>query len=46
MFLVEPDGAISHVIEGWQKRELEWLGGKAGASPFRPGENVPEWKAG
>jgi peroxiredoxin len=46
MFLVDRDGAISHVSEGWSKREIEWLGGKAGVRPFRAGDNVPEWKAG
>ncbi|SPF33532.1 Redoxin domain protein [Candidatus Sulfopaludibacter sp. SbA4] len=46
MFLVESDGAISRVMEGWSKREIEWLGGKAGVRPFRQGDNVPEWKPG
>jgi len=46
MFLVERDGTISRVLEGWSKREIEWLGGKAGVRPFRQGDNVPEWKPG
>jgi peroxiredoxin len=46
MFLVESDGTISHVIEGWRKTEIEWLGAKAGVPPFRPTDNVPAWKAG
>lgn len=46
VFLIERDGTISRVIEGWRKKEIEWLGAKAGAVPFRQGENVPEWKAG
>ena len=46
LFLVEPGGAISHVIEGWRKKEMEWLGAKAGVAVFRQGDNVPEWKAG
>ena len=46
MFLIERDGTISRVIEGWRKKEIEWLGAKAGAVPFRRAENVPEWKAG
>jgi len=45
-FLVERDGRISRVMEGWNKKEIEWLGAKAGVRPFRPGDNVPEWKAG
>jgi peroxiredoxin len=46
LFLVQPDGKISRVMEGWQKKEMEWLGAKAGVQPFRPGDYVPEWKAG
>jgi peroxiredoxin len=46
MFLVEKDGTVSRVFEGWRKREIEWLGGQAGVNPFRPSDYVPEWKAG
>jgi peroxiredoxin len=46
MFLVESDGTISRVIEGWVKQDIEWLGNMAGIQPFRAGENVPAWKAG
>jgi peroxiredoxin len=46
LFLVEADGKIAKVIEGWQKKGVEWLGGKAGTTPIRPGEFVPEMKAG
>jgi peroxiredoxin len=46
MFLVEPDGSILRVIEGWVKREIEWLAAKAGVTPFRQGERVSDWKAG
>jgi peroxiredoxin len=46
LFLVERDGTISRVIEGWQKQEIEKLGALAGVNPFRPEENVPQWKAG
>jgi hypothetical protein len=46
MFLVEPDGAISQVIEGWRKKDMEGLGSRIGANLIRPGEYVPEWKAG
>ena len=46
VFLIGRDGAISRVIEGWRKKEIEWLGAKTGVSPFRRGESVPEWKAG
>jgi peroxiredoxin len=46
VFLIGRDGMITRVIEGWLKKEMEWLGATAGAMLFRPGENVPEWKAG
>ncbi|HLH16659.1 MAG TPA: TlpA disulfide reductase family protein [Bryobacteraceae bacterium] len=46
LFLIERDGTITRVIEGWQRKQIEWLGGLAGVSPIRQGENVPEWKAG
>jgi peroxiredoxin len=46
MFLVESDGTVSRVMEGWRKTEIEWLGGAAGVRPFRPSDYVPEWKAG
>ena len=46
MFLVEKDGTVSRVVEGWQKREIEWLGEKAGVKAFGPTDYVPEWKAG
>ena len=45
-FLIERDGGIARVIVGWSKRDMESLGGLAGAQVFRQGENVPEWKAG
>ncbi|MGH9613234.1 MAG: TlpA family protein disulfide reductase [Bryobacteraceae bacterium] len=46
LFLIEPDGAISLAISGFSRRDLEALGKRSGAQPFRPGEQVPEWKAG
>jgi peroxiredoxin len=45
-FLIERDGAISRVIEGWSKRDIEWLGGLAGVEVLRRGDHVPEWKPG
>src|SRR6266542_4521096 len=44
MFLIEPDGRISWALDGWNKREIQTLGAKAGVNPFRQDENVPEWK--
>lgn len=46
LFLVEPDGTIAHVAEGWRKSEIQLLGARAGVDPFRDGESVPEAKAG
>ena len=46
LFLIERDGTISRTIEGWQRKQIEWLGGKAGVAPIRPEEKVPEWKSG
>jgi peroxiredoxin len=45
-FLIEGDGSIARVIEGWSKRDIESLGELADAQVFRQGDNVPEWKAG
>ena len=46
MFLVEPDGTLSRVMEGWNKIDMDWLAARAGVSLFRPEDNVPAWKAG
>ncbi len=46
MFLIERDGTVSRVIEGWVKQEIESLAHLAGVAPFRNGDNVPQWKAG
>jgi peroxiredoxin len=43
LFLVERDRTIAQVIEGWHRKDMEGL---AGAGLFRPGEYLPEWKAG
>jgi peroxiredoxin len=46
MFLVEGDGNISRVTEGWSKQDMEALGATAGITVFRADEDVPAWKAG
>lgn len=46
LFLIERDGYISRVIEGWSKQDIEWLGGIAGVAPIHHDDNVPAWKAG
>ena len=40
LFLITGEGKIERVIEGWSKKEMQTLG------VIRPGDNVPEWKAG
>ena len=46
LFLVERDGTLARVIQGWQKAEMESLGALAGIALFGPKDNVPAWKAG
>ena len=46
LFLVEPDGAIAQVSEGWHKAEIAQFGQRAGINPFRDGDSVPEAKSG
>ncbi len=46
MFLVERDGSVSWSLVGFNKKELEALGGRLGVQPFRPEERVPEMKSG
>jgi len=46
IFLVERDGALGRVVEGWSEGDVAWLGTRAGVNPLRPTDNVPELKAG
>ena len=46
LFLVEKDAQISKSFSGFSKRDLEAVGERAGVKPFRPDDNVPDWKAG
>jgi peroxiredoxin len=46
MFLVEGDGKISRVTEGWSKVDMEALGAAAGITLFQADDDVPAWKAG
>jgi peroxiredoxin len=46
LFLIGPDGIILEVIEGWRKKDMEGLAAVRGLTLFRPGDYVPEWKAG
>ena len=45
-FLIAPGGRIERVIEGWNKRDIEWLGQQAGVQVIRPTDRVPEQKPG
>jgi len=45
-FLVEPDGMVGRVIEGWIKQEILWLGARVSVNPIGADNRVPEWKAG
>jgi peroxiredoxin len=53
VFLITPDGQVEQSIVGWDRSEMEQLNRRvaelAGATPsqlFRPGEDVPQFKAG
>ena len=46
LFLVEKSGEVTKAFSGFSKRELEAVGERIGVKPFRPEENVPDWKAG
>ncbi|HXS98249.1 MAG TPA: TlpA disulfide reductase family protein [Candidatus Limnocylindrales bacterium] len=46
MFLVEPDGVIARVVQGWSRKDIEELGARAGVAPIGERDNVPAWKAG
>jgi peroxiredoxin len=46
LYLIDPGGSIAQTIHGWNKNHMAALGATSGVSVFRPGENVPEWKAG
>ncbi len=46
LFLIGQDGRIERAMEGWSRRDMEWLGARSRATVVRQDENVPEWKAG
>ena len=46
IFVVEQDGTIGEVIQGFVKSEIAAIGARCGIEPFQPGDYVPEWKAG
>jgi peroxiredoxin len=46
LFLVEQDGTIAMLTEGFVKADLEAIAARAGVPIFRDDEAVPAWKAG
>ena len=46
LFVVERDGSISMVSEGWGRCDIVSLGERAGVQALQAGEYVPEWKSG
>ena len=46
LFLVEKDGQVAKSFNGFSKHDLEAIGERVGVKPFRPEDNVPDWKAG
>ncbi len=46
LFLIEPEGNISLAAAGFSRQDIAALGQRAGASPFRAGEYVPEYQPG
>jgi peroxiredoxin len=46
MVLIERDGTVGWALDGFSRSELEKLGARAGAKPFRKDDYVPEWRSG
>ena len=46
LFLIEKDGTVAEVQDGFSRKGIEALSQRAGVAPFLPGDYVPEWKAG
>lgn len=46
IFIVEPDGKIGSTLVGFSRQGLEEMGRRAGVTPFRADEVVPEWRSG
>jgi len=46
LYVIEQDGTVGQVIEGFVKREMASLGTRAGVNLFSDREYVPEWQAG
>ena len=46
IFLVEAGGAVAMASDGFVRKDLEEVARRSGVALFKPGEYVPEWKAG
>jgi peroxiredoxin len=46
IFLVEAGGAVAMASDGFVRQDLEEVARRSGVALFKPGEYVPEWKAG
>ena len=46
MFIIEQNGLIGEVINGFVKRQIATIGTRSGIAPFGPGDYAPEWKPG
>ena len=46
LFLVEADRRISRSVTGFSRQDLEEIGNRFGAVPFREGDRVPQFKPG
>lgn len=46
VFVVEPSGEISWMMEGFSKAQMIELGVRAGVETFNSGDRVPDWKPG
>jgi peroxiredoxin len=46
IFVIETDGRIASAVEGFNKAELEKLGGRFGVAPFRESDRVPALRPG
>ena len=46
LFVLELDRSISLSVTGFSRRDLEAIGERFGAVPFREGDRVPEFKPG
>lgn len=46
LFLIDREGNVQRVIEGWNRRDMEWLAERAGTPLFTADDRVPLMKPG